>query len=218
MSSRLVWIALAAILFGACAPASTQTPDTRDTPQAAPPTPTSPTAQDLATAQATAEVGPTCDGTPTTAQTEGPYYKAGSPERTRLVEGSVSGTPLLVTGRVLDADCQPVAGAKVDFWQADAQGDYDNAGYGMRGHQLTDEDGGYRLETVVPGEYPGRTPHIHVKIFDPAGRELLTTQLYLPGLSELVPDSIFDPALLTSELPPESDGRRHVSFDFIVAR
>jgi len=218
MGRRLVWIGLAATLFGACSPSSTQSPVVSGTPATALEGPPSPTVQAEATAMATVESQPECTGRQTPAQTEGPYYRTGSPERSILVEGSASGTPLLVTGRVLDTDCQPVAGAKVDFWQADAQGDYDNAGYGMRGRQLTDEDGGYRLETVVPGEYPGRTPHIHVKIFDPAGRELLTTQLYLPGLSELVPDSIFDPALLATELPPESDGRRHVSFDFIVAR
>jgi protocatechuate 3,4-dioxygenase beta subunit len=61
----------------------------------------------------------------------------------------------------------------------------------MRGYQLTDLSGRYRLSTVVPGEYPGRTRHIHVKVTPPGGSEL-TTQLYLPGVARNRSDSIFD--------------------------
>ena len=76
--------------------------------------------------------------------------------------------------------CKPVAKALVDFWQADSGGDYDNSGFGFRGHQFTDAAGRYQLETVVPGRYPGRTPHIHVMVQAPGGK-VLTTQLYFPG-------------------------------------
>jgi protocatechuate 3,4-dioxygenase beta subunit len=106
----------------------------------------------------------------------------------------------------------------VDFWQTDGDGNYDNAGFRMRGHQFTDAEGRYRLETVIPGEYPGRTPHIHVKVFGPDGRELITTQIYLVGISDQVADSIYDPALLAQDLEPDADGRRRVAFDFIVQR
>ena len=47
----------------------------------------------------------------------------------------------------------------------------------------------------MPGEYPGRTEHIHVKV-QPAGGGTLTTQLYFPGVSRNQQDSIFDPRLL----------------------
>jgi protocatechuate 3,4-dioxygenase beta subunit len=158
-----------------------------------------------------------CDGQPTPAQTEGPYYTPNTPERANLRAEGVPGTPMLLTGRVFDADCQPLAGAKVDFWQTDGEGNYDNVGYTMRGHQFTDDDGHYRLETVVPGEYPGRTPHIHVKVFAPDGPELLTSQIYLPGISDQVQDRIYSPALLADDLGTEG-GEPHYGFDFVVAR
>lgn len=186
---------------------------------------------DLATASPEAEASPVASALPETqlepglaacsaevtpAQTEGPYYKAGSPERSNLVEPGTAGEALLVTGVLMTPDCSPIAGARLDFWQADGNGDYDNAGFGLRGYQFTDEAGGYRLETVIPGEYPGRTPHIHVKVFAPDGGEILTTQLYLPGISDQIPDAIFDASLLARDESPDPSGRRHISFDFVV--
>jgi len=131
----------------------------------------------------------------TLAQTEGPYYKAKSPERTALLEPGMGGTKLIVTGYVLTKDCQPIANAWLDFWQADDHGVYDNAGYRLRGHLFTDETGRFTLATILPGEYPGRTEHIHVKVQAPNG-PILTTQLYFPGVAANDRDSIFDPALL----------------------
>jgi len=60
--------------------------------------------------------------------TEGPFYKAGSPQRTSLLEPGMPGTKLVITGQVFTRDCRPVPGAWLDFWQADAHGAYDNAG------------------------------------------------------------------------------------------
>ncbi len=102
---------------------------------------------------------------------------------------------IVVTGSVLARDCQPIAHALVDFWQADAQGVYDNTGYRLRGHQFTDEAGRYALETVVPGLYPGRTRHLHVKVQAP-NQPVLTTQLYFPGESYNATDGLFNPHLL----------------------
>src|SRR5512139_2493281 len=62
-------------------------------------------------------------------QTEGPYFKAGSPERQMLIEENTQGEKLIVAGYVLDQNCQPVPGALLDFWQADASGAYDNSGF-----------------------------------------------------------------------------------------
>jgi len=159
---------------------------------------------------------PTCDGTPTLPQTEGPYYKSGAPEASTLVDEATGGDRLMLTGQVLTTACVPLAGARLDVWQADAGGVYDNAGYRMRGRVTTDADGRYALETIVPGPYPGRTPHIHVKVFDPGGRELMTTQIYLIGVSDQIADSIFDPRLLARDLPADAEGRRVVAFDIIV--
>ena len=127
----------------------------------------------------------------TPAETEGPYYKAGPPRRRSFVTRGTKGRRLVLTGRVRSTACKAVAKARVDFWQADAAGSYDNSGYRMRGYQLTDAKGRYRLSTVVPGEYPGRTRHIHVKVTRPGGSEL-TTQLYLPGVARNKSDTIFD--------------------------
>jgi protocatechuate 3,4-dioxygenase beta subunit len=135
------------------------------------------------------------DDDPTLAQTEGPYFTPSSPERRSLIEAGVQGTPLVVTGFVLTRSCRPVANALLDFWQADGNGEYDDVGYRLRGHQFTGTDGAFRLETVVPGLYPGRTRHIHVKAQAPS-QSILTTQLYFPGESRNASDGIFDASLL----------------------
>ena len=89
-------------------------------------------------------------------ETEGPYFKAGSPEQANLVQAGMPGTKIVITGYVYTADCKPVANALLDFWQADANGNYDNSGYTLRGHQFTDANGRYQLTTVIPGLYPDR--------------------------------------------------------------
>ena len=93
---------------------------------------------------------------------EGPYFKPDSPERSDLRSG-VSGTRLLLSGTVVTTACQPVGRALVDLWQADDAGEYDNSGFRLRGHVFTDDQGRYQFDTVVPGLYPGRTRHLHVK-------------------------------------------------------
>jgi len=133
------------------------------------------------------------DATPS--QMEGPYYKRNSPQRTSLLEPGITGMTIVLTGSVLSQDCQPIARALVDFWQADAQGVYDNTGSKLRGHQFTDEAGHYALETVVPGLYPGRTRHLHVKVQAPH-QPILTTQIYFPGEPSNATDGLFKPRLL----------------------
>jgi protocatechuate 3,4-dioxygenase beta subunit len=151
----------------------------------------------------------------TPAQTEGPYFKSGSPQRDSLLEPEMAGTRLIITGRVLTPDGTPVASAKLDFWQADDRGAYDNAGYRLRGHLFTDGSGMYRLETIVPGLYPGRTRHIHVKVQAPGG-PVLTTQLYLPDEPGNTRDGIYNPALLMT-VQERTPDRILAWFDFIVA-
>jgi protocatechuate 3,4-dioxygenase beta subunit len=155
---------------------------------------------------------PACDDgdDPTPAQTEGPYFTPNSPERGSLLEAGVDGDRLTVAGTVLATDCRPLRRALLDFWQADAGGRYDNQGYRLRGHQFTDADGRFRLETVVPGRYPGRTRHIHVKVQAP-NRPVLTTQLYFPGEAGNAADGLFREELL---LDMGSD--RQASFTFVL--
>jgi protocatechuate 3,4-dioxygenase beta subunit len=140
---------------------------------------------------------PACDDgdDATMAQTEGPYYTPNTPERASLLEAGMAGVRLVISGQVLSTDCRPVARALLDFWQADDAGEYDNAGYRLRGHQFADDQGRYTLETIVPGLYPGRTRHIHVKVQAP-NQPVLTTQLYFPGEASNDRDGIFNSALV----------------------
>ncbi len=173
-------------------------------------------------AEAAAEAGvlqttPPCDDgddDPTDAQTEGPYYTPNTPRRSNLVTAGLRGIPLLVTGDVVDPRCRPVRGALLDFWQADAAGQYDNQGYRLRGHQFADARGRYALRTIVPGLYPGRTRHIHVKVQRPHGK-ILTTQLYFPGEPRNRSDNIFDSSLLMA-INRVGNGRR-ARFRFVLS-
>jgi protocatechuate 3,4-dioxygenase beta subunit len=167
-----------------------------------------------ATQMASAAPECTSPATLTPALTEGPYFKANSPERFSLVDANTRGIRLTLTGTVLTADCTPVAHALLDFWQADSDGQYDNAGYTLRGHQYTDENGRYQLITVVPGLYPGRTEHIHFKVQAPNG-PVLTSQLFFPGVSGNDRDSIFDPQLVIHITQADSTSMQ-ATFDFII--
>lgn len=149
-------------------------------------------------------------------QTEGPYYTPGSPERADLRESGMAGTALTVTGTVLGVDCRPIDRAQLDVWQADDAGDYDNDGFRLRGHQFTAADGTFRLSTIVPGRYPGRTRHIHLRVQPPDG-PVLTTQLYFPGEPGNADDDIFDDALVLRDYV-ERNGGRAGTFTFVVAR
>jgi protocatechuate 3,4-dioxygenase beta subunit len=113
----------------------------------------------------------------------------------------MAGTRITLFAFVLTRSCAPVAGAKVDIWQADSSGSYDNTGYTLRGHVFTDAQGRFQMQTIVPGRYPGRTPHIHVKITATGGPEL-TTQLYMPNEASNATDAIFRPELTVTMNAP----------------
>ncbi len=161
----------------------------------------------------TPEIPDDDDDDPTPSQTEGPFFKTKSPERQSLKEKGLAGASLIVSGRVLTPAGKPVPGALIDVWHCDAAGDYDNAGFKLRGHQFTDAEGKYRLETIFPGEYPGRTRHIHVKV-QPKNGPVLTTQMYFPGEPRNDRDGIFDRRLLMKI--EEKSGEKLGRFDFVV--
>jgi protocatechuate 3,4-dioxygenase beta subunit len=173
----------------------------------------------LALAQPASRLDPTpaCgeSHSPTPSQTEGPYFTPNSPRRTALYEPGMDGTRLRVGGLVLDRACRPLANVLVDLWQADAQGRYDNAGYRLRGHQFTDAEGRWQFDTVLPGVYPGRTRHLHVKLQAPRGK-ILTTQLYFPNdATSNARDRIFDRRLLTNTA---GDAEQMIArYDFVLA-
>lgn len=106
---------------------------------------------------------------PTASDVEGPFYEPNAPLR------ESTGRGFTVSGNVKSAgSCAVIPGARVEWWQTNPQGRYDDE---HRGAQLTSSDGGYRFETDFPPGYFGRPPHIHFKIFAP-GHRSLTTQVY----------------------------------------
>ena len=130
--------------------------------------------------------------------TPGPYYLDPGLVRADITEG-LPGAPLALVLQVVDADCRPLAGARVDVWHCDAGGDY--AGFArqgsdrerdtrgetfLRGTQFADARGVAVFETIWPGWYRGRTPHVHYTVFLDE-RTILTSQLFFPdGASEAV--------------------------------
>lgn len=164
-------------------------------------------------AQAPLPATPSCGAGPTPRQTEGPFFLPRSPRRANL-RGDGSGDAVALFGRVLTPDCRPVADVIVDLWHADAKGAYDERGFTFRAHQLTDADGRFAFQSILPGRYPGRTAHFHVMLAK-AGRRLLTTQLYFPGQAGNARDGLFTPKLLVSLSNAGSE--KAARFDFVVA-
>jgi len=160
---------------------------------------------------------PSCrDGDePTVPETEGPFFKPRSPERSDLREAGSKGGPLELSGFVLTRSCRPVRGAVVDLWHADENGEYDNVGFRYRGHVITGPEGVFRFRTIVPALYPGRTRHYHVKVQAP-GSHLLTTQLYFPNEPANLRDGLFQRELLM-RVADAGDGLTG-QFDFVLNR
>jgi protocatechuate 3,4-dioxygenase beta subunit len=145
---------------------------------------------------------------------EGPYYKADSPERRSIASPGTSGKKLVLEGRVFDTEGNPIPRAWLDFWHADGNGQYDNEGYNLRGHQYADENGRYYLETVRPKEYLFRAAHVHAKVRANESSPVLTTQLFFPGEARNVTDPLFEEKTLMN-VAEMHDGH-HATFDFVV--
>ena len=130
-------------------------------------------------------------------QTEGPFYPNKLPLDTDndllIINDAITpavGEITHLTGRILDARGEPMRNAIIEIWQVDNTGAYIHSG--SEGHSsrdtnfqgfgrfLTGSGGEYYFRTIKPVAYPGRTPHIHVKI-KKGERELLTTQCYIKG-------------------------------------
>jgi protocatechuate 3,4-dioxygenase beta subunit len=132
---------------------------------------------------------------PTPEETSGPFFRPNSPLKRNFREAGLRGVPVRLSGLVSDSRGRPISGALLDFWHADTDGEYDLTGFNCRGHQFCDNGGRYVLETIVPGLYPGRTRHYHVRL-QAAHGPILSTQLYFPGEARNATDSLFRPDLL----------------------
>jgi len=127
--------------------------------------------------------------------------------------GRASGELIYVMGRVLNVDGQPVRGARVELWQANARGRYTHPsdtnpapldpnfeGFAV---QMTDAEGRYRFKTIKPGAYPAtdtwmRPPHLHFEVTGKVNR--LITQMYFPG------EPLNDKDVLLQQLRQNRDG------------
>jgi protocatechuate 3,4-dioxygenase beta subunit len=106
---------------------------------------------------------------PTAPDMLGPFYKPNAPERAK------TGTGIVITGAVRSAkDCATLPGARVEWWSADERGEYRDE---LRATQHADAQGRFTYETISPGRYPGRPPHLHIRITAPHHKPLIT-QLY----------------------------------------
>ncbi|MFN0165845.1 MAG: intradiol ring-cleavage dioxygenase [Bryobacteraceae bacterium] len=147
---------------------------------------------------------------------EGPFYRAGAPDRTALAERGMKGTPLVVSGTVSNDRCEPLRDAVLDVWHANADGAYDNQGFTLRGKIHTDAKGRYEFATIVPVPYQAgrsvRAAHIHLKVSG-AGTPVLTTEIYFENDPYAKTDRLWKPSLVMP-LREGSNGSRSGRFDF----
>jgi len=147
-------------------------------------------------------------GTPRAA--EGPFYPKPSMRMADVdndlvkIKGVVEqagGEVITLRGVLFNQQGKPLVGHRIEIWQCDVNGKYLHTGDGRRveydqafqgfGFDITDEMGGYVFRTIKPTVYPGRAPHIHVKVLE-ADRELLTTQFYIKGDVNNTRDGLFN--------------------------
>lgn len=141
---------------------------------------------------------------------EGPYYPT-QVMRTPDIDNDLvkiiglveeaGGEVFTLRGKITDKDGHHLKGRRIEIWQCDVNGNYmhprdsrsgnfDPAFQGF-GHDFTDDGGNYVFRTIKPTIYPGRAPHIHIKVFD-GNRELLTTQFYIKNDPNNSSDGLFN--------------------------
>jgi protocatechuate 3,4-dioxygenase beta subunit len=130
----------------------------------------------------------------TPGQIGGTHFKT-SPVRHSVLGPGIHGTRITLSGYVLTSRCRAVRGARVEFWQADENGAYDDKGFRLRSHQFTDDRGRYWLQTILPGPYANRTRHLHVTV-RARGEHTVTTMLYFPGVALNPHDPFIDRRLI----------------------
>ena len=172
----------------------------------------------------------------TPSQFEGPYYPAVPiPIRPDLLAQGApadAGTPMWLTGRVLDVKGQPLPGVQVQLWQADQAGLYRHPkapntekvhpAFSGFAAQTTDNEGRYQFRTIIPVPYTGRVPHIHAKLIH-QGQTALVTQIYLRGNEKekgifygLIASLYGSRDRLIIDPIRRSDGQHEAVFDFVI--
>jgi protocatechuate 3,4-dioxygenase beta subunit len=167
----------------------------------------------------------------TLSEVTGPVFgydevKPDDADLTRHHEGAPIGERIIVSGRMLDENSKPIAGALIEIWQCNAAGRYRHTvddhdapldpNFTGVGRVLTEKDGGYRFVTIKPGAYPWRNhynawrpAHIHLSLFGLGLLQRLVTQMYFPGDPLLAYDPMYN------SVPSEQARARLVSqFDW----
>lgn len=140
---------------------------------------------------------------------EGPFYPTSGMRTADIdndlvkVAGGVreaGGDIMILKGFVTEHAGKPLGGLRVEIWQTDMNGKYMHPGDNRSlphdpafqgfGHDMTAKDGAYRFRTIKPTLYPGRAPHIHVKVLNGTS-ELLTTQFYIKDHASNESDFLF---------------------------
>ncbi len=115
---------------------------------------------------------------PTPACELGPFYKRLAPSAANMRTDKDPGMPLALSGIVYSVSGEILQDAKVEIWQTDHFGHYDNSGYRFRTTLQSDGKGSYQTGSVMPGHYPQRVcQHVHYLV-TAAGHKPLVTQLY----------------------------------------
>jgi protocatechuate 3,4-dioxygenase beta subunit len=152
----------------------------------------------------------------TPAQIEGPYFRLGAPRRDSLLEPGISGEHMFLRGRVTTPTGKPIPNAVLHFWMSDDEGNYDMVGYQLQGYTLSDADGRYQMEMIVPACYePRQAKHIHVKVQGVS--RTLTTQLFFSDDEDRLKDRWYLKEL-EIEMRDSPRGGKEGAFDFVIAQ
>ena len=163
----------------------------------------------------------------------GPFHRKGAPYRAKVTPPLAEGEVLLIRGRVLGVDTRkPLANAVVDIWQANHEGRYDNDDpanqpeadeFSYRARMITDENGFYEYETIMPGHYQigrnvWRPAHIHYWV-EHVKYEKLVTQLYFQGDKFNKRDQFIKKSLIIDlkTIKTKAGNYRQGNFDIVLA-
>jgi len=125
-------------------------------------------------------------------ETEGPFptKQPASFTRSDITDGRTGYK--MVSNIIINSNCKALAGAIVDIWHCDAEGNYSEYGgsgmqttnytavHFLRGRQVTDAEGLVTFTSIFPGWYNGRATHIHVHVYSASGNSLKVTQIAFP--------------------------------------
>ena len=159
--------------------------------------------------------------TPTESIGSIPEYVLGAPRRTSFLRPGLTSQRIKLVGRALTTNGEPLTDARLNFWHTDGDGAYDYGSYDFRGSQITGTQGGFLLETVMPGPYAGPS-HIHFllekRLNGRAQPSMLSGVIYFPTAEEFADASASErvPEVLNLDKFPTIDGVLMTKCDIVM--